>query len=180
MPTPPSFVMTVIGPDRPGLVEALASLIRQHHGNWLESRLCQLGGRFAGLLRASIPAPQHQAFLAALAQLESTTGLSITAQPDSGQTHTHPSPATLRLTLVGHDQPGIIRQISAALARHAVNVESLDTRTESAPMAGGTLFHAEAILRLPAHCEPNALRATLEEIASELMVDLALTENHSS
>src|SRR4051812_3506563 len=40
------LVMTIIGPDRPGLVELLASLVAEHGGNWLESRMSHLAGQF--------------------------------------------------------------------------------------------------------------------------------------
>ena len=48
------LVLTVIGDDRPGLVEALAETIAAHEGNWLESRMSHLAGKFAGLLRVSV------------------------------------------------------------------------------------------------------------------------------
>jgi glycine cleavage system regulatory protein len=43
-----SLVLTVIGPDRPGLVEALAETIASYGANWLESRMSHLEGWFAG------------------------------------------------------------------------------------------------------------------------------------
>ena len=48
-----SYVITFIGDDRPGLVEALAKVISGHDGNWLESRLSQLDSKFAGIIRVS-------------------------------------------------------------------------------------------------------------------------------
>ena len=50
------LVMTIISPDRTGLVEAVARAVADHGGNWLESRMCRLGGDFAGILRIEIPA----------------------------------------------------------------------------------------------------------------------------
>ncbi|TAG29046.1 MAG: hypothetical protein EAZ36_04850 [Verrucomicrobia bacterium] len=41
------LVLTLIGRDRPGLVRTVASVVALHGGNWLESRLCRLGGEFA-------------------------------------------------------------------------------------------------------------------------------------
>ena len=48
------LVLTLIGKDRPGLVEALAATVAEHGGNWVESRMCRLGGEFAGVLRVEI------------------------------------------------------------------------------------------------------------------------------
>ena len=50
-----NLVMTVIGADRPGLVEMVATRVADHGGNWLESRMCRLGGQFAGILRVEVP-----------------------------------------------------------------------------------------------------------------------------
>ena len=61
-----TLVMTVIGPDRPGLVEAIATEVRRHDGNWLESRMARLGGQFAGILRVQVPADSEGALTQAL------------------------------------------------------------------------------------------------------------------
>jgi len=49
-------VLTLIGPDRPGLVESVAARVAAHGGNWLESRMAHLAGQFAGILRVEVPA----------------------------------------------------------------------------------------------------------------------------
>src|SRR5215208_771327 len=49
-----TLVMTVIGADRPGLVQMVAARVADHGGNWLESRMCRLGGQFAGILRIEV------------------------------------------------------------------------------------------------------------------------------
>ena len=45
-----SLVLTLIGPDRPGLVERVSDVVASHGGNWLESRMAHLAGQFAGKL----------------------------------------------------------------------------------------------------------------------------------
>lgn len=165
------FVMTILGHDRPGLVDRVASTIAHHEGNWLESRMARLGGQFAGILRAAVPVAQESQLLEALRALQQE-GLAVAI-------HTEPSAAAALTTatsleLVGHDRPGIIRKISAALARHRVNLEELETLCESAPMTGEILFRARAQLHIPAECDRAALQTELEHIAADLMVDLRL------
>ena len=58
--------MTVIGPDRTGLVDAVAALVTEHGGNWLESRMSRLGGHFAGILRVEAPEEREKGLVAAL------------------------------------------------------------------------------------------------------------------
>lgn len=168
------LVMTVIGRDRTGLVESLASLIASHDGNWLESRMCRLGGEFAGILRIHVPAKKKTALVKALKGLR-TKGLSVVVQPDK------PKPASIAgkaavLELIGHDRPGIVRQITHALSNQGVNVEELSTSCVSAPMSGEMQFKARALLLLPEKCNLANLRGELEKIAGELMVDLSFGE----
>ena len=68
-----TLVMTVIGPDRPGLVQLLATRVADHGGNWLESRMCRHGGQFAGLLRVEVAEEQSDALRRALAGLKTGT-----------------------------------------------------------------------------------------------------------
>jgi glycine cleavage system regulatory protein len=78
------------------------------------------------------------------------------------------------LDLVGADRPGIIRDISRALALRQVNVDELHTECTSAPMSGEILFNARAKLRVPLDTAVEDLCEVLEEIASDLMVDITL------
>jgi glycine cleavage system regulatory protein len=75
---------------------------------------------------------------------------------------------------VGQDRPGIIRDISAALAALAVNVVELHTECIPAPMSGEMLFIARAELLRPGELDVEVLRETLERIAADLMVDVVL------
>jgi glycine cleavage system regulatory protein len=170
------LVITVVAKDRPGLVEALASAVSKHGGNWLESRMSRLGGQFAGILRVAIPRAERDTFVAALQSLQAG-GLKLIVQDDEAPPGAVGSRGRLaELTLVGQDRPGIVRQISQAFARGNVNVEELETECSSAPMSGETLFHARARVHIPSDCDMAALRAELEKVATDLMVDVKLTE----
>ena len=81
----------------------------------------------------------------------------------------------LNLELLGADHPGIVAEISAALAAHDVSIEELSTDVRQAPMAGGTLFDAHAVLNVPPTSNIDELRSVLEGLANELMVDIRLS-----
>ena len=51
-----SLVLTVIGTDRPGIVEQLSDRVLAADANWEESRMARLAGKFAGVLRVSVDA----------------------------------------------------------------------------------------------------------------------------
>jgi glycine cleavage system regulatory protein len=167
-----TLVMTVIGPDRPGLVELVTSHVVSHGGNWLESRMCRLGGQFAGIVRVEIPSDKSETLLAALQAL-SNDGLRISACSEAV------APASTKgtlavLELVGQDRPGILHQISRILAQHGANVEDLSSDRTNAPMDGSMLFQARAEILLPPGVSIGQLRSELEKIASDLMVDVSI------
>jgi glycine cleavage system regulatory protein len=165
-----SLVMTVIGPDRSGLVESIASAVSQHGGNWLESRMSHLGGQFAGILRIEYPAEREAAIMQALTALE-TQRLTVVIHLDLSPLKPEAKPASI-LEIVGHDRPGIVREISRVLAEHNVNVEELSSELASAAMSGEMLFKAKAKLRLPNTGDAADLRKDLEKLASDLIVDI--------
>jgi glycine cleavage system regulatory protein len=167
-----SLVMTLIAGDRPGLVESVASLVAAHGGNWLESRMSRLGGQFAGIVRVAVPADREQALTDALNQL-SASGLKVVVHSDQPPAAAAVQAVSL-LELVGQDRPGIVQQISHALARFGVNVEEFESECSSAAMSGETLFKARAKLSIPASCDVAELRRTLEKIAGDLIVEISL------
>ena len=77
---------------------------------------------------------------------------------------------------MGTDQPGLVHAVSAALAAAGASIESLTTDTLEAPMSGGTLFSAYATVVLPDSVDTAAVRAELERLAGNLMVDIDLSE----
>lgn len=172
-----SVVLTITGTDRTGLVESLAKLIADSRGSWMESRMCSLGGKFAGILRILVPEPGEETLIRSIENLKSE-GLSVVIYPDrtlkeTASQHTR----TVSLSLVGQHRPGIIYQISSALAHQKVNVQELETECTSAPMSGEMIFRASATLEIPDTCRMSELRRELEEIGSELMVDISFSES---
>ena len=165
-----TLVLTVLGDDKPGIVERLSDEVLAAGGNWEESRMAHLAGKFAGLLRVTVDADGAKGLEIALAALE-REGLSVVVAPGADLN----GPDTvLQLQLVGNDRPGIVRDISRLLAAEHVNIEELETEVTSAPMSGEPMFHARALLRVPSTTTSDALVAALETLATELMVDLSV------
>lgn len=168
------LVLTVIGPDRPGLVGELSALISAHAGNWLESSMSQLAGKFAGIVKIEITPEHAKALQAELAGLAGSIGLKVIAEISAPQTRA--KGRHMHLSLVGHDRIGIVREVSQVLAQHAVNVEKLVTFISSAAMSAEPLFHAQADLSAASTLDPHTLTVALEKISNDLMVDLTMAE----
>ncbi|MFC0673351.1 glycine cleavage system protein R [Brachybacterium hainanense] len=181
-------VLTVIGDDREGLVSALSRTLESHGGNWLDSQFTRLAGKFAGIVLVELPSAQLSAFEESCAGLLGEVGLHVevtAAQDRSGAVEPRkaaPSPVSsaagheVRVHLVGLDRPGTVRQVSTALAQQRVSIGTFRSWTRAAPEGGGVLFEAEALVTVPAGLEVEVVRAALEPIADELMVDLDLDE----
>lgn len=167
-----TLVMTVIGADRPGLVQMVAARVADHGGNWLESRMCRLGGQFAGILRVEVARERRDELVNALQTLE-VDGLRVIIHAEAGVKGTAAAGgAFVNIALVGTDRPGILRSVSGVFAAHGVNVEELESERVNAPMDGGVLFQARAKVFVPAEVKLAAVRIDLEKIAADLMVDL--------
>lgn len=166
------LVLTIIADDKPGIVETLAATIADQDGNWLESRMSHMAGKFAGILRISISEANANSLQIRLSQL-ATQGISVGVEvsADVGE-----SGATkdLTLNLIGNDRPGIVKEVSQALAQMGVNVLELTTNCESAPMSADLLFKTEAHLRVPQGFNADALTDALEAISNDLMVEINL------
>lgn len=166
-------VLTLIGDDQAGLVDALSEVIVAHGGNWEQSHLTQLAGKFAGIVLVTAPDASTDAFIADLEPLREQGLLDITA---ARATREERSDAVRRLSLhiVGVDQVGIVHDVSHTLASLGVSIENLETTTSSAPMSGETLFTADAVIAVPPSTSAEAVAEALERLAHQLMVDIEL------
>lgn len=169
-----SLVMTILGQDRPGVVERLSTVVTAQEGNWLESRMAHLAGQFAGIVHVEIPADKADELVKQLTSLE---GLTVIVAQDDSTSVAPPTYAPLTLDLMGNDRSGIVHEVSRVLAEHQVNVEEFNTERTIAPMSGEKLFRASAKLRLPSNLTIEKLQSSLEQIARDLMVDIRVHQD---
>lgn len=170
-----TLVLTVIGHDQTGLIDALAGPIAEHGGSWDRSHLARLSGQFAGIVVVSVPDDRVAALTASFDAVNAQGLLDVQVAIASIEPEMHDE-VLLHLHLIGQDRPGIIREISAALASRGVSILELETDTTSAPMSAELLFEAKATLSIPIDLQPADVRDCLEDIANELMVDLDFRE----
>lgn len=170
-----TLVLTVVGDDRVGLVKALADIVSSNGGNWERSHLAELAGTFAGVVVVSVPDRQSDQLRAALAPLKGLLEVSVRSAEVGSASAVGPA-RQVRLELVGNDRPGIVAAVSGILAQHGLGVTDLQTATREAPMAGGLLFEASAVVSVSSAEALDAVRADLEELATEILVDLSVVE----
>ena len=165
------LVLTVLSDDRPGVVEQLAQTISQHHGNWLESRMAQLAGKFAGILQVAVALEHQDQLKAALNELNSK-GFKIVV--DTAVSTARPECREFSFSVVGNDRPGIVREIAQAFAGRHINMGELETACSSMPWSGEPLFEATGVIEVPKAVDMNELYDYLDKIADDLAVDIRL------
>lgn len=170
-----NLIVTLISDDKPGIVESIARVIAAYDGNWLESQLAHLAGKFAGVIRVQIDAARQSELVAALEQLsQQQIRVFIDESSDVlGRT----SATTLSFHATGPDRPGIVREISGALAHYQINLEKLDTHLSSMPYSGEPLFEAEGVMAVPVTLDRHELAEHLDHIANELAMDIVLSNS---
>lgn len=164
-------LLTLIGPDKTGIVANLARIATAHGGNWLDSRMMRLGGSFSGILRIELPAGKESAFSAEAFSFLEENGYQCSVRPSEGTNDPMEGKEAV-LQLSGQDHPGIVHRIFEAFREAGVNVEELTTGLQLAPWSGTPIFEAQARLRLPEAVSPESLQADLEDLASDLMVEI--------
>lgn len=173
------LVLTIISDDKPGVVELLAQTITQHQGNWLESRMAHLAGKFAGILQVSVNSETQQALIEALTGL-ADQGLKIVVE--TALSNIKPAGKEFYFSVMGSDRPGIVHEIAQAFAGRNINMGELETACSSMPWSGEPLFEANGSIEVPSSVDMDELYTQLDTIADELAIDIRLeappTETH--
>lgn len=169
-----TMVLTVYGDDRAGLVDSLAEAVDDNGGSWDKSYMAELVGKFAGVVAISVPDARVASLLAAFETLRAQ-GLDIAAHAVDSSRATEPR-REMTLVISGQDHPGIIHDISHALAERGISIAELATETSDAPMGGGVLFEAQLTLHAADNEPFEELHDAIAKVADELVVDFELAE----
>lgn len=164
------LVITILGPDRKGLVKSLSKTLKQFNGNWKESRMVHLAGQFAGLVQVSVNSEQVEELTSALKKLETDSFKVLIESNDENVNEGLTK--HLELELLGQDRPGIVQDITEQLASLNVNIEELESEIKEASMSGGTLFCANIKLGLPDDISPESVQDSLESMSDQFMIDI--------
>ena len=164
------LVITIVGKDQPGIVEALAAVVVAHDGNWLSSSMSNLAGQFAGIIEVAVADEKREDLAAAMGELP---GLQVHSVTGDASTEVGGLPMA-ELEVVGVDQPGIVRRLTEVLKNQGVNLLQFASWCEPAPNSGDELFRGVAEFELPPTVDLEGLKAELEALAEDLAVDIEL------
>lgn len=165
------IIITLFSKDRPGIIRSLSNTVLENNGNWLESSLSRLCGQFTGIVHIEVETAHKASLTSALSALESD-GINITVQKvddikaDDGEVN------GLQILVEANDRPGIINEITEALAAENVNIDNIDTEVASASMAGYLIFRAHLFLAMPDDLSDDDLEEILEGVSDDVMVSI--------
>ncbi|MBK1832718.1 glycine cleavage system protein R [Roseibacillus ishigakijimensis] len=166
-----TLVLTILGPDRRGIVDSLATTVNERGGSWQESQMARLAGQFAGIVKVTCPREQADNLAQAL-QAQASENLQISVAREE-----EVAPNTERtlylLDVLGNDRPGILSEVSRALRAHHANIVAMETRLEPAPQSGQPIFHTIATVALEDEGSPENLGQGLEALSPDLQVTVA-------
>ncbi|MFT6791009.1 MAG: glycine cleavage system regulatory protein [Cellvibrionaceae bacterium] len=168
------LIITLLAEDKPGIIQRLSDVVANAGGSWLESRLSQLAGQFAGILMVSIGSDHVENLVQALKDLEGS-GIQIMVK-EASENQPITKNKIMDFELMGPDRTGIISEIAHAFTESGINVEDLETHCSSTPWSGESLFEAKGTLIAPEQLNKDELLDKLDAIQNAIGVNITLSE----
>lgn len=164
-----SIVITMMGNDKPGLMDSIAKIINSVDGSWQASSFANMAGQFAGFAEVLVSEQSEQALLKSLSEHPELTITSSAGVKSSG-----PSLKRASIEIEGNDRVGIVRELTGVLHQFDLNIILFKSACESAANWGNLVFKAEASVELPESLDLDELKDALEALSDDLMVDIKL------
>lgn len=165
-----SILISVLGDDKPGLLDSLSEIIVSNDGDWIESNMSTVEAKFAGILRVNVPAKNTKKLMKELTS--SKLGLQIACEETAPVTFSDFK--SYNIELIGQNHVGIVNKLSHVLTYELkANVEGIKTEIIDTSMSSGEqLFKAQITLHLPKSVDERLIKDKLELIADEMMVEI--------
>ena len=166
------LVVTIVGPDRRGIVEKITAVMVAYAVNIEESKMARLGGEFAVIMLLSLPGEKENELLASLDTLKEHE-LTIFSRPTNlSRLERFQGYVPYEISVLGADHEGIVHNVAQYITAERMNIEKLDTRVTKAPISGTPLFSMHAIVQAPPEITLTQLRQKLANVGDELGVDI--------
>lgn len=144
-----SFVLTLTGPDRIGIVEEVTRLVLGRGGNVETSRMARLGGEFAVLMLVATPEGKGEGLGADFEGLIARGYKVTVSHASTAAEASHAGWNPYRIEVDGADHEGIIHEVALHLAGHGISIEEMDSESVPAPTSGAPLFSMRALVLVP-------------------------------
>jgi len=162
-----SLVISIMGKDKPGLVDALAKCVYKHEGNWQGSSFAHMAGMFTGFVEVHVSNDNKQSLIDALDAIKDMSVQSVAVGSSEKSNNTK-----LTVDVMGNDKTGIVQELTSVLNQFNLNILTFASHCESAPNWGSLIFKAKAEIAVLAGFDDGALQEALESLANDLVVDI--------
>ncbi|HHH46072.1 MAG TPA: ACT domain-containing protein [Thiotrichales bacterium] len=129
------YMVTLVGRDRPGIVARVTRALYEGGATLGEASMMRLGGNFAIMMMVGFEGDRRD--LERLLETEAESlGLHLHIDRIEGRLHEHLVP-DVRIRVFGADRPGIVAQVTGALAEAGLNITDLQSDvagTEASPV----------------------------------------------
>ncbi len=168
------LVVTIIGPDKRGLVAEITEKIAEHHASIEESRMSRLGGEFAIIMLVSLDASQKEACCTSL-EVFREQGLEVfSRETNLARIDKFKGFVPYEISVWGADHEGIVHAVAEYLTEMHVQLEDVETEVTNAPNTGTPLFSMVAEVAAPPTLSLHQLRDKMDDLSDELGVDISV------
>jgi len=166
-------VLSVVGPDRAGVVNDLTKVVLDCGGNIEESRMTALGSEFAMLLLISGNWAAIGKLEKTLEKLAADNSLSINIRK-TDQRGDAEACMPYGIDVVSLDQPGIVFRLANFFATRNIEIADLATRRYPAAHTGSQMFGVQMHVNIPGSMSISQLRDEFLELCDTLNLDAIL------
>ena len=168
------LVITIVGPDKRGLVADITERVADYHGGIEESRMSRLGGEFAIIMLVSLDESQKDACLTALEKFREQGMEIFSRETTFERTQKFAGFVPYEISVWGADHEGIIHSVTEYLADEYVQLEDIETEVTKAPITGTPLFSMVAEVQAQPTLTIHQLRDKMDDLSDELGVDISV------
>ena len=167
------LVISAIGEDKPGIINALSQAATENRCNILDTRMTVLGGEFALLMMLNGQGPDLDAAERALAPVAEAFGLTTILKRTGPRKSGQPS-RPYRVEVVALDHPGIVREIASFFSTRTLNIEEMETGAYAAAHTGTPMFSLEMTVNIPASTSIAGLKEAFLDFCDERNLDATI------
>jgi len=164
-------MLTLVGADRPGIVARVTEALYGAGCALGEASMLRLGTNFSIMMMVSDGAGVER-LEAAVAPVARELGLRFHIDPISGGLHSHQVP-NIQVRVHGADRPGIVAQVTSALAGTGFNILELESDV------AGAEDKPVYIMNIQGFCDATleAVEEALQELSTQgIEVDVSSVE----
>jgi glycine cleavage system transcriptional repressor len=167
------LVISALGEDHPGIVNALSKAILDQGCNIEDSRMTVLGGEFAAILLVQGKWNTLAKVENALPEIGRHLGMTIISKR-TGERATGANLLPYAVDVISMDHPGIVNNLAGFFAERSINIEDMTTSTYAAAHTGTPMFAVHMTVGIPADMHIAGLREEFMDYCDGLNLDAVL------